>query len=275
LKDTICQIIALVTYGNRFLSAAQSTELPELFPTNSTFSRVSTVKFLVGPGTTPSHIITTVGEWYLHLKETGVKRLQVSVSPKEFSNHKDGLWGFYSGGEFPCAIRVDPKSEPEFWSPEWRRTATRPVLGERIWDVVYRTSNRSELVSLESVSPDEAASRLREALEEAREFASSAKLKDWLAVFEDALRRNNSTADDPANHSDLTPRDGCTKKAHQLLTSSLRSWVFGGMGWWNDLGPFLNPFTSKKYHKVSERLYSATLSGLVVGANNCAPCVRE
>ncbi len=226
------------------------------------------MKFVAPPSSRFGSPVTRTSEWYSRLKDVGAKRLTVSVSPKEFESHKDSMWGWYSG-EVPWAVRVEFPVGPDFWSPEWKKTVAQAPSDGRIWDVAYRSSLRPELVSLDELSLDDAASQLRTALNGARMFASKAKMKYWPSVFEDALERINSTSDELPDHSDLLPKGCCVGMPRKLLASGLRSWVFGGMGWWNDVGPFLNPIKAKNYRKISEELYHATLTALTVGANNC------
>jgi len=271
-KEVLPQLISLVTYGNEFLVDGQTTDPPELFPAHSTFERARSSRFLLVSNPASGPIATGTRDWYVHLKSTGTKRLWFVVSPKEFESHKDATWGWYKG-DIPWGIRADRESIHDFWIPEWRSTSvTRgSQTDKRIWDVVYRSVERKDLSSLDDMTTDQAVSQLHDALEEVVKFASKAKLNSWRPVFQHALESGSSTEVEIPDHRDLIPQNACEGKPRQLLALSLLSWVFGGMGWWNDVGPFYNPITNSRYHQVTDRLYAAVLTALVVGANTCVP----
>src|SRR5262245_493264 len=86
MNGELAQSVALITYGNEFLSAGQR-EPPELFPTHSTFQYVADLSFnrqttKLGFLKRQEIAATDTGTWFASLKTAGVKKLRLaSVLP--------------------------------------------------------------------------------------------------------------------------------------------------------------------------------------------------
>jgi len=136
---------------------------------------------------------------------------------------------------------------------------------KRIWDITYSPRpGRSRII--EGVDLEEARSKLWDALKEAREFSSKLRSDMWAQIFNKALDCYSATRPEFSYHHDLIPESYYSLKARQLLAAAEQAWVFGGMGSWNDIG-FNNPLTTRKYNKISKRLYSSTLTAFVAATN--------
>ena len=97
-------------------------------------------------------------------------------------------------------------------------------------------------------------------------FASAHKLEPFAGWFEDALALGDSPSPDPPYHGDMLPQTGYPLEARQLLAMATRSWVFGGMGSWNDAG-FSDEDVQAHYQEITKRLYRAVLDGIRTAAN--------
>lgn len=58
----------------------------------------------------------------------------------------------------------------------------------------------------------------------------------------------------------LLPAEG-----QQLLSTANSAWVFGGMGWWNDMS--FEGETQQQYDELSDRLYQLLNEAVVTGVN--------
>jgi hypothetical protein len=63
---------------------------------------------------------------------------------------------------------------------------------------------------------------------------------------------------------------GYSLEARRLVAAAVRSWVFGGMGSWNDIG-FSDPALLSVYNSVSEDLYMSVIEGFRDGINSLEP----
>ncbi len=73
----------------------------------------------------------------------------------------------------------------------------------------------------------------------------------------------------PATEQDLAPSDFVSSQARTLLGACQKSWVFSGMGSWNDMG-FDDP-EQAEYERVSEQLFNNLNEAIAVGANESYP----
>jgi hypothetical protein len=64
----------------------------------------------------------------------------------------------------------------------------------------------------------------------------------------------------------MLPPRGFSESARRLLATAARSWVFGGMGTWNDLT--FDGSEEEAYEEVSAELYDAVLGAFVAAANS-------
>jgi hypothetical protein len=174
------------------------------------------------------------------------------------------LVAFAGAGDW-FLLGTSRKRPPEVWRASW-------VIGEKeagdrgIWEVEHR----GESVDAGIVPPrsDVSASkqRLTWALSSAEAFAHTQELRRWADWFTEA-RRLGATDGRPPSLSDILPVRGFSKAARQLLAMAMRSWVFGGMGSWNDLA-FTSRQQEEEYERVSAELYSAVLGALVAAVNS-------
>ncbi len=65
---------------------------------------------------------------------------------------------------------------------------------------------------------------------------------------------------------DLIPNDIYSKDAYRLLEAALSSWVFGGMGSWNDLA--FNGDDANQYTSLTRQLYEAICTSIVSVVNS-------
>jgi hypothetical protein len=65
----------------------------------------------------------------------------------------------------------------------------------------------------------------------------------------------------------LLPSAGYEVIARRALAMATRSWVFGGMGSWNDVG-FYDADTQAEYRRVSEHLFQAVVDTIRDATNS-------
>ena len=269
VNGVIAQLIALAGYGSEYLIASSDTEPPELSETNSTFQNVHTVTFLEDGSGLPSQVLSEGAKgWFSSLRNRGCNRISLEILATELERTDTTTLGHYMG-EIPWAVRTIQPSRVTSWLPGWMTipefNLRKPSAGKRIWDITY-SPQPARPQAIEGVSLEQARSRLKEVLEEAIDFSSKLKSSPWARIFEKAIQCLSRERPEFAYHHDLIPSERYPLLAWQLLASAEQAWVFGGMGWWNDMG-FYNPMTSRKYNRISQRLYSSILVAFAVGAN--------
>jgi hypothetical protein len=196
--------------------------------------------------------------WLIQLRRRGIGRLRLQVPSSEetyvagqkVSQHI--VAAFVNGGQWNIIALGSRHSE--LWRAFWT-AGTRAEPHHRIWSVTYEGSELHARVP-DPLPLDVAAVELRGALQDIRNFAASEQdWTSWVRRFDEAL----TPADEIPYHDDMLPGDW-DRPARQLAAAAARSWVFGGMGSWNDIVP--RPEIREGYERVTRRLYSAVLSAL-------------
>lgn len=245
----IAQAIAVVAHGSRWLAGDRAHPL-ELEQRNSAFWQVTRVEFVLDTPSASPVVAASVGEWLRWVADRGAERLWLFAEPPD--RHPWGilaalggsqvLWSRTDGGP----IEHDPDSE---------------LRGIRYADV-QTTGHEIETPSL-----DVACDGLREAVEDAREFASEHQLDNWWPQrFAEALALASSTDPSQPDYPDMMPARGYTREARALLATAAHAWVFGGMASWNDLPD--DAADDPRYEPLSDRLYARIWDAFLASVNS-------
>jgi hypothetical protein len=184
------------------------------------------------------------------------------MSPVSFVNQ--GTWGILGHGH----------REVEAWYPRWdvNRDGVDPAETKpKIWEVTYRSSARSGQVAIEPIDLAGRTHEIESAVGDAIQFAVDndvlRNFVPWLEAAQALL-----TSDHPVIewHPDLVPPVGYSLRARRLLAAACRSWVFGAMGSWNDIG-FSDSAVEDRYQSVSNRLYQAVIDAIRDATNSAQP----
>ncbi len=113
--------------------------------------------------------------------------------------------------------------------------------------------------------------QLKQAVSQAEKFAKRPDVNaiNWADWFAKSLELLDSSSPTIPFHPDMIPNSGFTLEACQVLASAAQSYVFGGMGSWNDLG-FQKSEINKEYERVTKELYEAVELSIVMASNSCA-----
>jgi hypothetical protein len=262
MNGELAQAIALVAYGHASLTQRDGLRdaIASFEETNSTFQYVRQVSFDVHAARRQPAEAGSVAEWLRHVSQTGIDHLWLlagSSGPPAFANQ--GLWGIVGTG----------RKGVEAWYGQWnvnREQVDPSETKPRIWEVTYRSSYRKGTMAVDSGDIAARIRELHEAIEGALAFTQQFNVLDNFAPwFREAF--DLETAEQPQIHwhPDLLPSSGYSLDARRLIAMAARSWVFGGMGSWNDIVP--NDSEMSQYKETTDRLYQAVVGGLRDGTN--------
>ena len=256
MNGELAQTIAIATHGSAWLRDPRSIDLHAFVAGNSTFQYVAHVNF-DGAEALP--------EWMAARAADGVERLwlahaDVAGGGGPLSQH---LAAAFAGGG-AGAILAPGSRTSTLWRAAWGVT-DRDAPDRRIWSATYRYRE----VDVAPVRPgvDATAERLVEALKAARAFAAEMSLDHWASWFAEALSQWEEPGRTPKFHADLFPAGLFDDRAVRLASMAQSSYVFGGMGSWNDLA-FDGAAERRIYADVSSELYAAMLEGFVAAVNS-------
>lgn len=258
MNGELAQAVALVAHGNPAL--VRGDGLRGMESSNSTFQYVRSVTFEVERRLRGRVAVASVDDWVRALRRASIGRLSLiagGAAPAAFANQ--GTWGVLGHG----------RERTSAWYARWgvNKDGVDPADPKpRLWEVTYGLSASDGTVELGPPEVVATASLLREAVIEARSFASTHGLEPFAAWFGDALSLGDSPRPVPPYHGDMLPLSGYSLEARQLLAMATRSWVFGGMGSWNDVG-FRDHAVQAQYDEITTRLYRAVLDGIRTATN--------
>lgn len=171
---------------------------------------------------------------------------------------------FAGGG--PIFVAQMAGTVAEAWWGEWLVT-NESAEDRRIWSVAYQNV-ASSLPNdpMEMCPPNEIRGELEKALIDAIDFSATRKMG-----FEQQLKNALATlaAQEPLAgyyHADIVPVGLLNLEFLQIFGCCANSWVFGGMGSWNDV--CFEHDDQVLYEEISERLFTTIVRGLVIATNS-------
>ena len=270
MHGELAQVIALAAYGSVWLSGADAP--PQLEAGNSTFKYVRRVAFdLHDAEDGRSWDAATVEGWLNGAREREIERFWLSIpDPRDVDvageQVPDRMLVAFAGAGTWSLVGTSESRSAEVWRASWA-LGDRDAPDHRIWDVAYH--GESAEGEPPPVRPDIPATeqRLLAALGKAESFARDTKeVEGWADVFADARRLASAVDPQLRDFPDMLPPQGFPEPARRLLATAARSWVFGGMGTWNDL-TFVGE-EEEAYEAISAELYAAVLAAFVAAANS-------
>lgn len=103
---------------------------------------------------------------------------------------------------------------------------------------------------------------LRAALDAIRGFAEAdSDIAEWATWFTEALRLLDAPEPVIPYNPDLAP-EGLPLESRQLLAAAVKSWVFGGMGSWNDIA-YSDAARGAEYDQRTDELYRSVLAAII------------
>jgi hypothetical protein len=260
VNGELSQLICLATYGTNWLRTVNGDAEPPDFAANTTFRYVHAMEFTGGR----DRAYTDPTVWLRGLRSRGYRRLWLAlpdVAPVRnrwpyLQPHLEVA--FANGGHwFALATGNGPT---EAWRATWSVIEPRPA-DNRIWAIRYEAKTAPELRPQQPGIAD-ARSALDAALAGARAFAQQANLPEWSAQFTEAMETDD---DRPPYQPDLMDPTFPAEARH-LVAKASRSWVFGGMGSWNDVG-FEDEERRAAHADVSSRLFDALMTACLAAVN--------
>ena len=258
MNGVLAQLVALTCHGNAFLANPPETRF---FPTNSTCQFCERVTFAtMRTGffgkSKETEVARDPDSWFAQFKSRGALGFRLSRAPQNNPGIPDRMSAAFVGGGGSWTLEVLlPRGESEFWTARWE-VGDQQAADKRIWRVTYvRVAvGKSQPFSARQLS--ECLRELEDSLKETRAFSATQNLDGFTKCFDDALDAIGTRGRNRhGHHQDLAPAGFLSEDAAILLDACQTSWVFGGMGSWNDLG--FDGDEQKTYDRVSERLFQA------------------
>lgn len=176
------------------------------------------------------------------------------------------LAGFSGGAGLWLMEVLKGSGTSEFWAARWE------VLSEEerqragnTWKVSYGLVKQAETQPSPLRDITTVKEEFRGVLQAIHDFAAREERGNFTHIFADALELLDHPS--PEAETGLTPR-GCFPESEAMLQAAMASWVFGGMGSWNDLG--FDGAAQEEYEKVSANLYEILNEVIATAASRTA-----
>jgi hypothetical protein len=207
------------------------------------------------------------------LKSNQTRRAWLTYFPRggaTVPNHEvvpDYMLAAFVGGGGTWAILTDRQEDREMWASRWE-VSRKDDPAHRIWRVTYASVARwRETRPVSSMPLGEALREMKEALSAIRTFSIKQQHDFWTTWFDRGLSALQSEGA-PQFPDYVAPicLNHFPPDAQKLLASAYASWVFGGMGSWND-NVYEDPGTQSENEQVSSRLYAAICAAIQTAVN--------
>ena len=262
MNGELAQIVSLVAHGNLYLHGGKAD-----LSANSTFQYVSAVKFARYKSTQDTRgleVADSVSDWFaflLSIKASHLWNIAFAWDRQDIPEHI----AIALAGGVPMAIQADLPSGFELWYPQWKAGGQE----KKLWFVEYRSLMFPNSQALPIPELGVVKNQLRQAVSQAERFSkrSDVNANYWADWFSKSLELLDSSNPKAPFHPDMLPDSGFSLAARQILASVAQSYVFGGMGSWNDMG-FEIPEVQKEYERITKELYEAVKFAITMASNS-------
>lgn len=268
MNGPIAQIVALACYGNTVLGGR---ETKTFFPENSTCTFCDKVNFIVVEKSflgkfKEKEVAKTPDEWFAYLKTHGVLGIRLSHISKNDPNISDRMSAGFIGGGGTWAMEVIlPKGRSRYWVARWE-VWNQNAPNKRIWRVTYSQFSEVKTTEVKPADLADVTKELEKAIQEIHTFSEKHDCSGFTKWFADALDTIHSKGKNLYGyHKDLALPGILSDEANMILHACQKSWVFGGMGSWNDMG--FDGEEQKEYERVSDQHFRVVNKAIIAGAN--------
>ena len=272
MQTELAQIISLTSYGNEFMRTGQVDQ--NYFPDSSVFQHCNLVDFrdfkksFFSSKQTEKVSAKNPLDWFRFLKKEGCVKLRLYYKPAEKNKFgpEYNLAGF-AGGAGTWLIETNFGSYSHYWQKRWQVTQ-KDAPGNKIWGVNYARVVEKFPPTNQQADVEKTKSKLVKTITELVDFCLQQDLKGWLDTFQKADKiLSDPTPNKLYYHQDLLVIKNYSLTAQQLLFAAGTAWVFGGMGWWNDMG-FNEKDVQEIYLRLSQQLYEQLLQSILATSNS-------
>lgn len=261
MDGQLAQLAALVAHGNEWL--AGDRRHPSTVAAGSTFQYVNQVTFSLTSGRFLRRTVTAddPGAWLQGCADRGVTSLWLDPRPNEPGPLPAHIAAAFANSS-RCSI-LATGSTHERWVAGWT-VGPAGAPDNRIWDVFYvGSADESRLGPVPDI--DTAHDRLLAAVSATRDLADRLGWRDWAHWFDEVVAAGAATRPTARFHDDALPMSAVLPR-RQLFVIASGSYVFGGMGSWNDLA-VPDPESEDQYQRTSAELYTAVLQAVAAAVN--------
>jgi hypothetical protein len=263
MSQKLEQIIALVTYGNLYLQGRGMDFDIDKLVTHNCYGLDFLDPPIEGIAGSTKILASDANKWFIYLKGQNTRKLKLHYQSTSQIDLPDPISAAFLGGGSHWLVEVQFDSSSDLYLSEWVpsediKLDTRKIHYVRLErDVTHLRDS--------TLSVGKSREKLRDVLQELSEFAGKFDhSKHWAVNFNNALSALETF--EPSASDEFLPAGIYSKEARQLIEGAFASWVFGGMGSWNDMS--FDGDNQDRYQLLSGDLYSTLCNVIVSGINS-------
>jgi len=266
MSQDIARNVAMVTYGNLFLQDCGNDFDIDRLVTDNCYNLDFVDPPIENIAGSSKVLATDANKWYKYLKDNGAMKLKLFYKPSEHADLPDHISTAFVGGGSHWFIEVQFDSTSDLYLSGWMPSEDMGFNKRRTH--YLRINHEMKHLDDPSLSVDESRENLSTVLRELSEFVNEFDhTKPWLSHFEYALTILREF--EPIVADEFLPAGIYSKNTHQLIEAAFRSYVFGGMGSFNDMAHMaMSSENHGRHAKLSEELYAAICTAIVSGVNS-------
>lgn len=269
MQGVVAQLLSIANYGNAYLLGHP---VEDYYPNDLAFKFCEHVKFVdlqsSGAQNEINDFASNPIDWFEKLKSTQVSQLRVRYFSTSTEQMSDRMSAAFVGGGGRWILEAVKPAKSDLWESKWE-IGEKDAPEDKIWRVMYGRilSDAVDLPAQELPDARIVKTQLQTCLQKIKGFAIANGLDNFAECFERGITAlNDSSTNNSYAGYELLPDNYGLLEQRQLLNACQNSWVFGGMGSWNDLN-FSDSDVQAEYELLSDELFSLCIHGLVVSAN--------
>jgi len=263
MSQKLVQVVALVTYGNLFLQDRGSEFDIDKLVTDNCYRLDFIDRPIEGIAGSTKLLASDAHKWFTYLKDRGTKKLKLHYRTSSQLDLPDYISAAFIGGGSHWLVEVQFETSSDLYLSEW--TPSEDVGLDRMKTHYVRLEHDMTHLDDSSLSVTKSREELSTVLEDLCEFAGKFDYSQhWVENFNNSKKMMKEF--EPQSSDEFLPSGIFSKEARQLIAGAFASWVFGGMGSWNDLA--FSGEDQERYTSLSDKLYSTLCQAIVSGVNS-------
>ena len=249
----------LTAYGNRFLLKGDII-LEKNHPAAKNYRNIKFVEKIPKLLQYKRDIISeNPNDWFKYLKKKNISRLFLNYHERSEKKVKSTLDSILDKTENSWNIIAQRNGTYDIWNLK------RQLENADDMHYYYPIASNIELKEIKYPKLDTTKLYLKEILTDLVNFTKRNELNNWTNVFNHSLDLlvNNNPLD--LLSEDFLPKSSYKIEALQILAACDNSWVFGGMGSWNDV---VNVDNYDLYLRLTANLYNTLCKAFMYAINS-------